>query len=255
MSLLVLTSAVHSPGTTTTAVGLALSWPRPVLLVDATRMPSQSVLAGLLQGHDPGSRGLWGVLAAHRERRPLGAAIERGSLALPASDGVGRWFLPGFSHPGMVALFASTWPEFVTALASWESDVIVDAGAIGTNGLPPALTNEADAVIVVSRTSLVDLAGLRLYLPLVTDAVPKERLSMLLVGAGRPYSAAEISATLGLRTEASLPWNPAAAAVWSHGEVAGRTFASSPYARAVRGCADGLAERFDRSRERIGAPR
>lgn len=255
MSLLVMTSAVHSPGTTTTAVGLALTWPRPVLLVDAARVPSQSVLAGLLQGHDPGNRGLWGVLAAHRERRPLGPAIERGSLALPTSDAVARWFLPGFSHPGMVDLYASTWPDFVTTLASWESDVIVDAGAIGTNGLPSALTNEADAVIVVSRSSLVDLAGLRLYLPLLTDVVSKERLSMLLVGPGRPYSASEISAALGLRTEASLPWNPVAAAVWSHGEVAGRAFANSAYVRAVRGCADELAERFDRTRERIGAPR
>ncbi|MGB7963134.1 MAG: hypothetical protein WCF12_09295 [Propionicimonas sp.] len=255
MSLLVLTSAVHSPGTTTTAVGLALTWPKPVLLVDADRVPSQSVLAGLLQGHDPGSRGLWGVLAAHRERRPLGAAIEQGCLALPTSDGVGRSFLPGFSHPGMVDLFASAWPDFVSALASWETDVIVDAGAIGTNGLPPALTHEADAVMVASRTSLVDLAGLRLYLPLLTELVPTERLSMVLVGAGRPYSASEISATLGQRIEASLPWNPAASAVWSHGEVAGRAFAGSPYVRAVRGCADGLAERFDRSRARIGAPR
>jgi len=255
MSLLVLTSAVHSPGTTTTAVGLALTWPRPVLLVDAARVPSQSVLAWLLQGEDTGNRGLWGVLSARRERRPLGVAIERESLALPATDGIKRSFLPGFSHPGMVELFASSWPDFAAALGFWESDVIVDAGAIGVSGLPPALISEADAVMVLTRSSLVDLAGLRLYLPLLTEAVPAERLSILLVGAGRPYTPGEITATLGLPVAASLPWNPAAAAVWSHGEAAGRSFATSSYVRAVRGCAAGLVERFDRSRERIGAPR
>ena len=35
-AILLLTSTAGSPGVTTLAVGLALTWPRPVLLVDAT---------------------------------------------------------------------------------------------------------------------------------------------------------------------------------------------------------------------------
>ena len=35
MAVIALTSASGSPGVTTTALGLALLWPRPVLLVEA----------------------------------------------------------------------------------------------------------------------------------------------------------------------------------------------------------------------------
>ena len=35
MAIVCLTSASGSPGVTTTAVGMAFSWPRPVLLVEA----------------------------------------------------------------------------------------------------------------------------------------------------------------------------------------------------------------------------
>ena len=46
MALIVLTSAAGSPGVTTTAVGLALTWPRPVLLVEADPTGGSAVLAG-----------------------------------------------------------------------------------------------------------------------------------------------------------------------------------------------------------------
>ena len=44
MAVLVLCSPVGSPGATTTALGLALGWPRDVLLADCDRDPSQAVL-------------------------------------------------------------------------------------------------------------------------------------------------------------------------------------------------------------------
>jgi Mrp family chromosome partitioning ATPase len=46
MSVIVLTSASGSPGVSTTAVGLALSWPGPVLLVEADPTGGSAVLAG-----------------------------------------------------------------------------------------------------------------------------------------------------------------------------------------------------------------
>ena len=49
MSLIVLTSASGSPGVTTTALGLALGWPRPALLVDAD---PQCNLSSLILGDD-----------------------------------------------------------------------------------------------------------------------------------------------------------------------------------------------------------
>ena len=46
MAVVALTSASGSPGVTTTAVGLALTWPRPVLLIEADPTGGSGVLAG-----------------------------------------------------------------------------------------------------------------------------------------------------------------------------------------------------------------
>ena len=46
MAIVVLTSASGSPGVTTTAVGMAFSWPRPVLLVEADPTGGSGILAG-----------------------------------------------------------------------------------------------------------------------------------------------------------------------------------------------------------------
>ena len=50
MAVIVLVSAAGSPGVTTTAVGLALTWPRPVLLVEADPTGGSAVLAGFFRG-------------------------------------------------------------------------------------------------------------------------------------------------------------------------------------------------------------
>lgn len=255
MSVIVLTSAGHAPGVTTTALGLALCWPRPVVLVDADPHPTQAVLAGYLQGADPFGKGLWTLLSAHRERRPVASVLPGALMDLPSPDGVQRRFLPGFTSPGMVELFTGAWVEFAVALASQPDDVLVDAGRIGSRGLPPALVETADAVLVVTGTTLVDLVGLRLHLSLLAAVVPEAQLSLLLIGPGRPYTASEIGTQFGLPVADPVPWAPAEARVWSHGAAEPRRFAASGYVRAVRRTASGLAERLERSQLRIGAPR
>ena len=50
MAVVALTSASGSPGVTTTAVGLALTWPRPVLLIEADPTGGSGVLAGYFRG-------------------------------------------------------------------------------------------------------------------------------------------------------------------------------------------------------------
>ena len=50
MAVIALTSASGSPGVTTTALGLALSWPRPVLLVEADPTGASGLLAGYFRG-------------------------------------------------------------------------------------------------------------------------------------------------------------------------------------------------------------
>ena len=116
MAVVVLCSAGHSPGVSTTALGLALTWPNEVLLVDADRTPTQSVLAGYLRGERSGHHGLGGLLQAWRERRPFGEVIGAEAIDLPqlvARDEPVR-FLPGFPHPGVVGLFGGAWPDLIT---------------------------------------------------------------------------------------------------------------------------------------------
>lgn len=50
MALVTLVSAAGSPGVTTTGLGLALCWPRPVVLVEADPAGSSALAAGYFRG-------------------------------------------------------------------------------------------------------------------------------------------------------------------------------------------------------------
>jgi hypothetical protein len=252
MSVVLLTSAAHSPGVTSLGVALALTWTEPVLLVDANRQPDQSVLAGHLQGLDPGGRGLGGMLQAHRERRSLAAALE--TMTLPLGGEAGPNFLPGFSHPGMVDLFAPVWPEFAAALEASGRTVLVDAGRIGADGLPPALVTASSGVAVVTGSRLVDLAALRLYLPQVVAAAGVERTGLVVVGPGRPYGSGEIGHRFGVDVWGKVAWQPAEADVFAVGAAAPRKLMTSGYVDDVRRLGEVLAERVVGRRLQLGTP-
>ena len=67
MALITLTSASGSPGVTTTAVGLALCWPRPVLLVEADPTGGSAIAAGYLRGGTAPTDSLIDLAFAHRD--------------------------------------------------------------------------------------------------------------------------------------------------------------------------------------------
>lgn len=261
MGLVVLAAAPGSPGVTATSVGLALLWPRDVLLVDGDRDPSQSVLAGFLQGADGRGRGLVELARAHREGRPLDREVLHHTLVLAGENGRQRLFLPGFTRPGTSLLFSRVWGDLARAFQTLDSagfDVIVDAGRIGAAGLPKELVGAADAVAVVTRTSLRSLAATRLYLPDLQDAVglSQGQLGLVLVGEGQPYGPGEISAQFGLPVWSVLVEDAAAAAVFSDGAGHPRRFGQSRYVRSLRAGADTLSGLVTRSRELVrGGPR
>ena len=252
--MLLLASAGHSPGVTGLGVALALTWPEPVLLVDANREPDQTVLAGHLQGVDPGGRGLGGLLQAHRERRSLGECLPSMTVPLHGEEG-GRDFLPGFSHPGMVDLFGPVWPELANTLEAAGRTVLVDAGRITPSGLQPALVAASSGVAVVTGSRLVDLAALRLYLPLVVAAAGAERVGLVVVGPGRPYGSGEIGHRFGVDVWAKLAWQPAEAAVFAAGEAAPRRLMASSYVEDVRALGQTLNGRAAGRRLQLGTPR
>ena len=68
MALIVLTSASGSPGVTTTALALALTWRRPALLVEADPTGGSAVLAGYFRGRAAPTDSLIDLAFAHRGR-------------------------------------------------------------------------------------------------------------------------------------------------------------------------------------------
>jgi len=259
MVLVLLCSATGSPGVTTSALALALGWPRSVLLVDCDRDPAQAVQAGWLHAAPLASRGLVDLAQAHRELQPVAPLLWSRTVGLlgPGHDGPdgtardrgpSRRFLPGFTHPGSAVVFEPVWAELAEALAALSGsgvDVVVDAGRIGRTGLPRPLLAAAGAVLVVVRSTLRSLAAARLHLDGLRDAIVDAgagaQPGFLVVGPGMPYGNAEISHQLGLAVVADIGWRPEQAAVLSDGLPAPRRFEQRGLMRSARAAASALA--------------
>lgn len=249
MAVIVLTSAPGAPGVTTTALALALTWPRHVLLADCDRDPSQVVLAGYLRGMDSGGRGLPSVAQAQREGRRLDDELWLHTLPLTEEEHVERRFLAGFAQPAAVRLFDTIWSRLGEAFDVLDSrgiDVLVDAGRIGTNGLPTGLLTSADAVLAVTRSSLRSLAALRLHLPTVRDqlgGLPVDvPLALGIVGPDQPYGTRDIEKQFGVPVWLELPLNAKAASVLTDGEPEPRRFGEQLFMGRTRAQAKRLSE-------------
>lgn len=231
MAIILFTSAGGSPGVTATALGLSLTWPRPVLLAECDRHPSQAVLAGYLRGLSAGGRGLVGLVNEYRSQTDDSPQQLLGQTVPLDDDPVQpRRFLPGFTNPGSAQLFEPYWPRLAGQLDELhQTDVLVDAGRLDADGLPGALVERASQVLVLSRAGLPAVATVRLFLPdLIAGLDEATKLGLVVVGGGRPYSATEISDSLGVRLVADLPWDPATAAVLSEGDPPPRRLRERP---------------------------
>jgi hypothetical protein len=260
VAILVLTSSGGAPGVTTLAVGLALVWPRPVLLADCDPGAHQAVLAGYLAGQSARGRGLLRVAEAHRDRRPLREVVVDQCLPLTGEDQQRRLFLPGFTRPGSAAHFSDVWEELAETfdrLGDVDLDVIVDAGRLPTpGGLPSALTDRSALTAVVLGSSLRSVMSARVHLPTLVDSTRaaetgRGRTGLVLVDGGHPYGAGEISKALGVAVLAQVPHDPAAAAHFSDGAPQPRRFASAPLVRALGAAASTLAAALQRSAELV----
>ena len=252
MSLITCCSFTGAPGVTTAALGLALTWPRDVVVADCDRDPAQVIEAGHLRGMDLGGRGLTALARAHRERRSLAEELPSQLVPLQEHPTHTRRYLPGFAHAGSPTVFAPVWPEFAAALAGLstvDTDVIVDVGRVGREGVPPALLTEADLVLVVLRSTLRSLAAARLHLPVLRDqlavlAGPAD-LGLVVVGPGMPYSESEIAGHFGLPVMASITHHPHAG-VLTDGEPEPRRFGDGALMRSYRAAAASLYSRLQR---------
>ncbi|WP_298324538.1 hypothetical protein [Haloactinopolyspora sp.] len=255
MAIVALTSARGAPGVTTSALAMAMLWPRPVVLVEADVAGSSSILAGYLRGSVPPDRGLVSLAVAHR----------RGVLAERFFDQTVRLIedrvrlVPGLVNAQQATSMDRLWSPLSMVLASLErtgTDVIVDAGRLGMLHAPMPLIRSADAVLLVTRTSLPAVSAARARIEsLRTDLVElgqgDDTLSVLLVGEGQPYRAREIHASLRTPVLTSMAWDQAAADSLSHGAPYGRRFAAAPLFRSTRVVVGAVHELIDRHRARL----
>lgn len=249
MAILLLTSCSGAPGVTTLAVGLALTWPRPVLLADADPGASQAVLSGYLTGRSASGKGLLRVAEAHRDQRNLREAVVDQCLTLGDTDGERRLFLPGFTRPGSAAHFAGVWDDLAETfdrLGDVDLDVIVDAGRLGPLGLPPGLLERSALTLVVLGSSLRSVMAARVQLPVIAEtsrasAGTRGRTGLVVVDEGHPYRASEIGKALGTEVLARLPDDGDSAAHFSDGAPQHRKFAGAPLVRSVRAAASSFS--------------
>lgn len=260
MAIMLLTSAAGAPGVTTLAVGLALTWPRAVILADCDPTAGQAVLAGYLRGQCHTSKGLIRVAEAHRDRRPLAEVVMDQTIELATDAAHRRLLLPGFSKPGSARLFANVWADLTEAFAGFDAagiDVVVDAGRMGADGLPFPLLERAGVVAMVTRTQLRAIAASRVHgatlIEQCRQTAADPTAGMILVGEGQPYSGREISSLMGLPVLGTVADDPGHAVCLSDGSRRPRKFHSSPLVRSLRHLSSQLGAQLERSADRVGA--
>jgi hypothetical protein len=249
VSVLVAVSAKGSPGVSTSLLALAMSWPSPVLMVEADPAGSDA-RAGVLAASVPaaGHGILECALAARR------GPVDLHSFCWSLDEGQHVWLLPGLSDPAQLPSLTSAWPFFGRALASVDDrDVLVDAGRVTTDDVPPDLLAAADALVVMLRPTLigVDRAKplVRRYAQLLAGS--RTELLVLPVGPGH-YSHREVTQSFEAGSVGGLPDDAVGAAALADGDVA--RFARRPLAREARALGGALRERMQaRRRDLLGS--
>lgn len=246
MALICLTSASGSPGVTTTAVGLAFCWPRPVLLVEADPTGGSGILAGFLKGTTPYDAGLLELALS-----PLGVADALRDVVRPLSPSVS--LVAGTTTHAQAPALRDVWEPLATALAELDGngqDVIVDAGRLGLTGSPQPLLESADLTLLMTRATLPSISAARSW---AADTVRQPATGwrhpgLLLVAEGRPYRDSEVAKVLGIPVVADLPDDPEAAAVYHRGAAPSRHFETGPYVRGLQAATQSIQAQVARGR-------
>ena len=234
-----------SPGASASALSLTLTWPRPVLLIEADPAGGSLVL-GYAAGADVGGRGLTGVRVAAR-RSGMVEAIWANVVTLDEN----RWLLPGAGTTRQTE--AIDYPAIAVALADLGVDVIVDAGRIPAPVRHDALSVAADLVLVAMRSTLPAVHAAQTVAAVAGEILGTSTqrassaedwvLRSVIVGAGRPYSERDIRAAMAdiAPVAGMLAWDAASAGAPVDALPAPRQIASTPLMRSAAKLATSLA--------------
>lgn len=241
-------SASGSPGVTTTALALALSWPRPVLLVEADPTGGSGILAGFFRGVRSYTTGVVELALS-----PVDVADALAEVVQTIEGSQVRFVAGTRSHLQGAGL-RDLWGPLGEALADLEStgqDVIVDAGRLGLAGSPEALLASADLTLLTVWTSLPALAAARSWAGSTGDGAWRQP-GLLVVGDRQPYPAKTVADTLGLPLIATIAHDPDAAAVYYQGTDPPKRFDTGPFARSVRSAVGSIQAEIARTRRELG---
>ncbi|OIV37088.1 hypothetical protein BIV57_13085 [Mangrovactinospora gilvigrisea] len=267
MATVALAGTPGSPGVTTAALALLLTWPltehRRVLLAECDP-DGGAVLPGALQGRVEGAYGLRNLAVADR-RGLLAASVWEQLIDLSPDESGTRLLLPGVTDPAQTPGLAYTWDPLARLFGEWHTvgvDVLVDLGRGGASGAAAALVRRADAVLMVVRATLRGIAAAQprleaLRADLEAHGTGAAHLGAVVVGEG-PYGTAEVAKELGgVPVLGALPYAPAHARVLSDGagESSDRRFVRSELMRAARSLADTMRTRAEERRRMLAAPR
>lgn len=245
MAVIALCSASGSPGVTTTAVAMALNWPRPAVLVEADPTGGSGILAGFLRGTAEYDTGLIEIALS-----PLNVADALREVVRPLAPDVS--YVAGVRAHGQAGALRDVWEPLAQALAELDAsgqDVIVDAGRLGLAGSPEPLLTGADLTLLLTRANLPAIAAARSWSDAVKSAATGWlRAGAMMIGEGQPYRAAEVAKVLALPVIADLPDDPEAAAVYHRGASPPRRFETGIYVRGLHAAIGSVHAQLARSR-------
>lgn len=235
----------------TSVLGLALGWPKPVLLVEADPTGS-SVLPGYLHRFQPGGFTSVMDLVQHHHRNGRMPNLLDAASIVPETN---LKLISGVRTPQQSAsLSQGFWGEALEQFRDLDSagiDVLIDLGRLGLEHYPTRILHNADLVLLVVRSTLPAIASAHGWVGGLTPERGVGSAGLLVVGPGQPYRSGEISGTLKLPVVVSLPVDPATAEVFSAGAVPGRRFGQSPLSRSLGPAAGVIIQHLVEVRSRL----
>ena len=230
--MVALVSGGGSPGVTTAAIALALTWPTDVIVAECDP-GGGDILAGLLAGHVPAARGLMEhAIEAGRDHQS--AAIGLSAQLLPLDGARGSSLLPGLTDPRQAVGLAPSWPAVAASLAAQRADVIADCGRLDAGaGQPTPVIERAQIVGLVLRPTLRQVWSARSRVEILTQLLDgTDRLVLMLTGPGT-HTARDVAQALQVRVAAVLPADVRTAARLSDGMGAHRRLGTAPLMRSA----------------------
>lgn len=265
MATILVTSVAGSPGVSTTALALTMSWPRPVLMIEADILRYSAVMAGYFRGQMKHTKGMGELPVAVRSSSE-GLTVHHllgHSIALDAQDQSLRKVVPGFRDPAAASSWQHLWGPLGMAAAALEqsgADVIIDAGRWTPKDPRAALFTQADQVLLLVPPDLPSLVAAHHRVPelrRMTDAVGRDDALLVATAATAhtgAYGSREASKALGLEIMNALEWDPRTAAVFSQGESQKKPFRSTKLGRSTLALQNRLISRLNDRRKLMHRP-